>query len=54
MVGESAQATAEPQAETAGRLIESSSRWTPGGRRETITASELHAVEQIGFTVLTT
>ena len=52
MVGESAQATAEPQSETAGRLIESSSRWTPGGRRETITASELHAVEQIGFTVL--
>ena len=52
MVGESAHATAEPQSETAGRLIESSSRWTPGGRRETITASELHAVEQIGYTVL--
>ncbi len=52
MVGESAQATAEPQSETAGQLIESSSRWTPGGRRETITASELRAVEQIGFTVL--
>jgi Nuclease-related domain len=52
MVGESAHATAEPQSETAGRLIESSARWIPGGRRESITASELHAVEQVGFTVL--
>ena len=52
MVGESAQATAERQTETAGRLIESSSRWTPGGRREGVTASMLHAVEAHGWTVL--
>ena len=52
MVEESAQALADRQDETAGRLIESSNRWQPGGRRETVTASELHAVEAQGFTVL--
>jgi len=52
MVEESAHALADRQDETAGRLIESSNRWQPCGRRETITASELRAVEQIGYTVL--
>jgi hypothetical protein len=42
---------AEGDAATGGRLIESSRRWQPGGRRESITASELRALEGHGFTV---
>jgi hypothetical protein len=60
MVGETARVLPEQQARpdpragdaaTGGQLIESSRRWAPGGRRESITASELRALEGHGFTV---
>jgi hypothetical protein len=52
MVGETARVMPdEASAAPSGVLIESSRRWQPGGRRESITASELRLLEGHGFTV---